>query len=40
MEEEIEGKYFLERFLPDIYKLLIKRWIFDYSDEIEIRLPC
>lgn len=25
MEEEIEGKYFLERFLPDIYKLLIKR---------------
>ena len=25
---------------PDIYKILIKRWIFDDSDKIEIRLPC
>ena len=25
---------------PDMFKALIKRWIFDASDKIEIRLPC
>ena len=39
MEEKIVSKKVLERFRPDIYKF-DQRWIFDDSDEIEIKLSC
>ena len=38
MEQTILSKNFLDKFGPDICKTLIKRWIFDDSDEIEIML--
>ena len=38
MEQTILSKNFLDKFGPDICKTLIRRWIFDDSDEIEIML--
>ena len=40
MEQKIVSKDFLEWFGLDIYKTLIKRYIFDDSNEFEIRFPC
>ena len=34
MEQEIKGKGFLDRFGIDVHKILIKRWIFDNSNQI------
>ena len=41
MEREILNKDFLERLEPNIiFKILFKRQIFNYSNEIEIKFPC
>ena len=37
VEQDIVSKEFLERFWLHLYKTLFKRWIFDDSDEIEVR---
>ena len=39
VEQEIVSKKFLERLGSHMYKTVIKRWVFDDPDEIEIRLP-
>ena len=39
MKEKTVSKKVLERFRPYICKF-DKRWIFDHSDEIEIKLSC
>ena len=38
VEQEILSEDFLERFGVDIYKTLIKRWVFGDSDKFQIRL--